>query len=50
MIRQTVHMRDQKANQQAMRGKNNRIAAINMAEEITLVVVLWGVFFIASAT
>lgn len=48
MIHHSVHMRDQKANQIAMLSKADRQAAINMLEEITLVVVLWGVFFVAT--
>ena len=48
MIRQNVHMRDQKANQVAMIIKTNRQAAINLIEEITMVAVLWGLFFLAT--
>lgn len=44
----SVHMRDQKANQMAMLNKSDRQTMINMVEEITLVVVLWGVFFVAT--
>ena len=50
MIRQTVHMRDQKANQVAMVIKANREAAINLAEEITMILVLWGMIFITIAS
>ncbi|WFP49575.1 hypothetical protein PL263_15925 [Methylomonas sp. EFPC3] len=48
MPRQSVHMRDQKANQLAMHIRADRQAALNMIEEITLVVVLWGVFLLAA--
>ncbi|CAD6881629.1 MULTISPECIES: hypothetical protein [Methylomonas] len=48
MLHQSVHMRDQKANQTAMLSRADRQAAINMIEEITLVVVLWGVFLLAT--
>ncbi|MDT4332144.1 hypothetical protein ACQE3E_20645 [Methylomonas sp. MED-D] len=48
MIRHTVHMRDQKANQVAMLNRVARQSAINMLEEITLVIVLWGVFLLAT--
>lgn len=50
MIRQSVHMRDQKANQLAMHSREFWQTAINMIEEITLVVVLWGVYLLASAS
>ena len=49
MIRQTVHMRDQKANQIAMAIKANRDAALNLAEEITMILVLWGMVFLTMA-
>jgi hypothetical protein len=48
MIYHSVHMRDQKANQRALLSKSDRQALVNMVEEITLVVVLWGVFFLAT--
>ncbi len=50
MIRQSVHMRDQKANQLAMHTREFWQTAINMIEEITLVVVLWGVYLLASTS
>ena len=43
-----VHMRDQKFNQMAMLAKSDRQSLINMVEEITLVVVLWGVYILAT--
>lgn len=49
MIRQTVHMRDQKANQIAMTIKANRQAALNLAEEISMILVLWGMIFLTMA-
>jgi len=49
-MRHLVHMRDQKSNQLAMRSRQYRQAAINMLEEITLVVVIWGVFFLTSSS
>lgn len=49
MTRQSVHMRDQKANQIAMRARRHRQAAISLIEEMTLVVVLWGVFLMAGS-
>jgi hypothetical protein len=48
MIRQSVHMRDQKANQIAMHSRQFRQSAINMLEEITLVVVLWGMYILTT--
>lgn len=48
MMQPSVHMRDQKANQIAMHHREYRQMAINMIEEITLVVVLWGVFFLTN--
>jgi len=48
MIDHSVHMRDQKANQMAMLAKTDRQTLINMVEEITLVIVLWGMFFLAT--
>ncbi len=48
-MRQSVHMRDQKANQLAMHSREIRQMAINMIEEITLVIVLWGVYLLTSA-
>lgn len=50
MMRQSVHMRDQKANQMAMHSREIRQMAINMIEEITLVIVLWGVYLLTSAS
>jgi hypothetical protein len=47
MIYHAVHMRDQKANQQAMVAKTDRQALANMVEEVTVVIVLWGVFILA---
>lgn len=49
-MRHLVHMRDQKSNQLAMHSRQYRQAAINMLEEITLVVVIWGVFFLTSSS
>lgn len=46
MSRYSVHMRDQKANQLSMLSREGRQAAIDMIEEITLVVVLWGMFLL----
>lgn len=46
MINHSVHMRDQKANQIAMHSREIRQMAINMIEEITLVIVLWGVYLL----
>lgn len=43
-----VHMRDQKANQSAMIARNGHQAFADVAEELMLVVVLWGVFILAS--
>lgn len=48
MIRHNVHMRDQKANQIAMIIRTNRQTAINLIEEIVMVAVLWGLFFLAT--
>jgi len=50
MMRQSVHMRDQKANQMAMHSREIRQMAINMIEEITLVIVLWGVYLLTSTS
>ena len=47
MIYNSVHMRDQKANQLARFDKNHKQAIVAMCEEITLVMVLWGMFFLA---
>lgn len=47
-MRQSVHMRDQKANQLAMHSREIRQMAINMIEEFTLVIVLWGVYLLTS--
>ncbi|QWF72625.1 hypothetical protein KEF85_13545 [Methylomonas paludis] len=46
MIYNTVHMRDQKANQLARISRTNKQAMLNLVEEIILVVVLWGMFFL----
>jgi hypothetical protein len=43
-------MRDQKANQYSMNAKSDRQVLVNMIEEITLVVILWGVFFVATSS
>jgi hypothetical protein len=48
MNNHNVHMRDQKANQTAMLNRTTRQTVVNMIEEITLVIVLWGVFLLAS--
>lgn len=48
MLNHSVHMRDQKANQMAMLAKSGQEALINLIEEITLVIVIWGMFFLAS--
>ena len=48
MIRKNVHMRDQKANQIAMIIKADRQATLHLVEELTMIVVLWGVFYLAS--
>lgn len=48
MLHQSVHMRDQKANQTAMHSRELRQMAINMIEELTLVIVLWGVYLLNS--
>jgi len=48
MIYHSVHMRDQKANQVAMHTKFNRQTCINLLEEVAVIVVLWGVFFVAT--
>ena len=50
MAHHLVHMRDQKSNQLAMRSRQYRQAAINMLEEITLIVVLWGVFLLTGSS
>ncbi|QPK62976.1 hypothetical protein IVG45_19480 [Methylomonas sp. LL1] len=50
MMRQSVHMRDQKANQIAMRSRQYRQTAISMLEEITVLVMLWGVFLLAGTS
>ena len=50
MMHQSVHMRDQKANQFAMRSRQFRQAAINMLEEITVLAVLWGLYLLTSPT
>lgn len=46
MPRQSVHMRDQKANLNAMYSREFRQMAINMIEEVTLVIVLWGIYLL----
>lgn len=48
MIRKNVHMRDQKANQIAMIIKADRQATLHFVEELTMIVVLWGVFYLAT--
>ncbi len=50
MMYHSVHMRDQKANQYSMNAKSDRQVLVNMIEEITLVVILWGVFFVATSS
>jgi hypothetical protein len=50
MLRKPVHMRDQKHNQIAMLSRTNRQAAINMAEEVIMIAVLWGMFFLVTAS
>ncbi|MGD0958377.1 MAG: hypothetical protein ABSB19_01075 [Methylomonas sp.] len=45
---QSVHMRDQKANQIAMLNRITRRTVISIVEEVTLVVILWSVFILAS--
>ena len=47
MAKPLVHMRDQKFNQLTMRSKQYRQTAINMLEEITLIIVIWGMFLIS---
>ncbi len=49
-MRSPVHMRDQKANQIAMRSRQYRQSAINLLEDLTVVVVLWSVFLLAGAS
>ncbi|MCQ8104250.1 hypothetical protein NP590_09045 [Methylomonas sp. SURF-2] len=49
MMSQSVHMKDQKANQNAMRSRLYRQFTINRLEDLTVVVVLWGVFLLAGA-
>lgn len=44
----SVHMRDQKANQMAMLAQKNRQALSMLLEEISLIALLWGIFFVAS--
>jgi hypothetical protein len=41
-------MRDQKANQTAMLNRITRQTALNIIEEITVIIVLWGIFLLAS--
>jgi hypothetical protein len=43
-------MRDQKFNQTSMLARTDQQAIVNMLEEITVVVVLWGVFLLATLT
>ena len=50
MMQQYVHMRDQKSNQIAMRSRQFRQAAINRLEEVTVLVVLWGLYLLTSAS
>jgi hypothetical protein len=49
MMNQSVHMRDQKANQFAMRSRQFRQTAINMLEDVTVLAVLWGVYLLTNA-
>jgi len=44
-----VHMRDQKANQQAMHYRQTRQSAINMLEDATVLAVLWGLMLLTGA-
>jgi len=46
MLEHSVHMRDQKANQIAMLARTDKQSMLNLAEEVTLVAALWGMFFI----
>lgn len=46
----SVHMKDQKANQLAMRSRQYRQTAITRLEDITVLVVLWGIFLLAGAS
>ena len=48
MIKHSVHMRDQKANQMSMLARTDQQSVVNMLEEITVVIVLWGVFLLAT--
>jgi hypothetical protein len=48
MINHSVHMRDQKANQLAMLARTDRQTLADLAEEVTLVIVLWGLFILVS--
>lgn len=50
MNHQSVHMRDQKAKQMALLSKANKQSLINMLEEITVVVVMWGVYILTTLT
>ena len=50
MMRQVVHMRDQKANQTAMHSREFWQSAIDLIEEITLIVVLWGIYLLATGS
>jgi hypothetical protein len=50
MMQQHIHMRDQKSNQIAMRSRQFRQAAINMLEDVTVLVVLWGLYLLTSAS
>jgi len=49
-MRYSVHMRDQKSNQLAMQTRKYRQVTINMLEEITLIVLIWGMFFLSSSS
>lgn len=49
MMNQSVHMRDQKANQFAMRSRQFRQMAINRLEDMTVLAVLWGVYLLTNA-
>lgn len=50
MLQQSVHMKDQKANQIAMRSRQYRQFAINRIEDLTVVVVIWGVFLLTGTS
>jgi len=50
MLPTYVHMRDQKANQSAMRSRQFRQMAINRLEELTVVIILWSVYLLTGAS